>query len=85
MSDILILASMDLTPVFAQTQGQEENSLESQMLLKSLFNGFKWSLCQLVEHQGQVPGGEPLLTFGSVSVEIIQETSEILIIADIYG
>ena len=76
---------MYLTPVFARTQGQEENSLEGQMLQKGLFYWFKWSLCQLVQNQGEVPGGDAPPTFGSVSMETIQETSGILIFADIYG
>ena len=78
MSDVLVLPSMDLTRAFARTQGLEENSLEGQMLKGSLFNGFKWSLYQLVQHQGEVPGGDTPPSFGSVSVETILEMSEIL-------
>ena len=85
MSHDLVLLSMDLTLVFAQTQGQEENRLEGQMPQRGLFNWFKWSLCQLVQHQGEVPGGDTPPTFRSVSVETIQKTSEIRIFADIYG
>ena len=33
-------------------------------------------------NQGEVPGGDSPLAFGSVSVEAIQETSEIFILAD---
>ena len=47
--------------------------------------GFKRTLCQLVQHQGEVPGGDTPLTLGSVSVEAVQEMSEILIFADING
>ena len=55
------------------------------MLQRGLFRGFKWSLCQLVQHQGEVPRGDARPTFGSVSVETFQETSEILIFADVNG
>ena len=74
---------MKLNPAFTRTQGQKENRLEGQMLQGGLFDGFKWRLCQLGEHQGEVPGGDTPLTFKSVSVETIQETSEMLIFADI--
>ena len=38
-----------------------------------------------MEDKGEVPGGDAPPAFGSVSVEIIQETSEIFIFADING
>ena len=76
---------MDLTPALARTQGQKENSLEGQMLQRGLFYWFEWSLCQLVQHQGEVPAGDAPPILGSVSMEIVQETSWILIFADIYG
>ena len=38
-----------------------------------------------MQHQGKVPRGDDPLTLGFVSVETIQETSEILIFADIDG
>ena len=38
-----------------------------------------------VEHQREVPGGDAPPALGSVSMETIQETSEILIFADIYS
>ena len=77
--------SIDLTPAFARTQGQQENSFESQMLQRGLFNGFKWSLCQLVQHQGEVQGRDAPPTLRSVSVETTKEMSEILIFSDING
>ena len=55
------------------------------MLQKGLLKGFKLSLCQLVQHQGRVPRGDAPQTLRSVSVEAIQETSEIFIFADIDG
>ena len=73
---------MDLTPAFTRTKGQKKNGFEGQMLQRGLFKGFKRSRCQLVQHQGEVPGGDTPPTFGSVSVEVIQETSEIFIFAD---
>ena len=85
MSDVFLLPNMDLTPVFAQTQGQKEYSLENQVLQRGLFNGFKWSLCQLVQHLGEIPRGDAPLTLRSVSMETIDEPSEILIFPNIYG
>ena len=85
MSDVLVLPIMDLTPAFARPQGHEENSLEGQMLQRGLFNQFEWSLCQLVQHQGEVPGGDAPPTIGSISNETGQEMSEIFAFADIYG
>ena len=76
---------MDLIPVLALPASQEEDSLEGQMLQRGLFKGFKGSLFQLVQHLGKVPRGDAPLTLGSASVETIQETSEILIFADIDG
>ena len=76
---------MYLTSTLARTQGQEENCLEGQMLQGDLFYWFKWSLCQLVQNQGEVPGGDSPPAFGSISMETIQETSEIFILADFDG
>ena len=84
MSDIFVLLSMDLTPVFTRTQDQT-NCLEGQLLQGGLFKRFKVSLCQLVQHQGEVPGGDASPNLRSVSVETIQETNEILIFTDING
>ena len=36
-----------------------------------------------MKYQGKVPGGDAPPAFGSVSMETVQETSEILIFADI--
>ena len=74
---------MDLTPAFARTKGQQEDSLESQVFQGGLFKGFKGSLCQLVQYQGKVPGWYAPPTLGSVSMESIQDVGEILIFADI--
>ena len=83
VSNISVLPSMNLTSTLTRPKGQEENRLEGQMLQGGLFNWFKRGLCQLVQNQGEVPGGDSPPAFGSVSVETIQETSEILIFADI--
>ena len=85
MSNVSVLPSMHLASTLARPKGQEENSLDGQMLQGGLFNWFKWSLCQLVQDQGEVPRGDSPPTFGSVSVETIQETSEIFILGDING
>ena len=73
MSDVLVLPSMYVTPVFART------------VLK--VKCFKEEMDPL--SAGVTPGrgsrGDFSLSFGSVSVETIQETSDILIFADING
>ena len=76
---------MYLTSTFARPQCQEENCLEDQMLQGGLFNWFKMNLVSWCENQGEVPGGDSPPAFGSVSVETIQETSEIFILTDIDG
>ena len=76
---------MDLTPAFTRTQDHQKNSLEGQVFQGGLLQGFKWSLCQLVQHQREVPGGDAPPALRSVSMETIQETSEVLIFADIYS
>ena len=43
------------------------------------------NLVSWCKNQGEVPGGDFLPAFGSVSVESIQETSEIFILTDIDG
>ena len=73
---------MNLTSALARPKGQEENSLESQVLQGGLLNWFKWGLSQLVQDQGEVPGEDTLPAFGSVSMETIQETSEIFVLAE---
>ena len=76
---------MYLTSTLAPPQGQEENCLEGQMLQGGLFNWFKMNLVSWCKNQGEVPGGGSPLAFGSVSVETIQEASEIFILTDIDG
>ena len=85
MPNLSVLRSMHPTSTLVRPQGQEENYLEGQMLQRGFFNWFKRSLCQLVQNQGEVPGGDFPPAFGSVSVEIIQEMSEIFIFADANG
>ena len=53
------------------------------MFQGGLADWLKRGLCQLVKNQGGVPGGDAPPTFGSVSVEAIQETGEVFIFADI--
>ena len=76
---------MYLTSTLARPQGQEEKCLEGQMLQGGLFNWFKMNLVSWCKNQGEIPGGDTLPAFGSVSVETIQETSEIFILTDIDG
>ena len=64
-----------------EPKAKRKNNLEGQMLQRGLFSeGFKWNLCQLVQHQGEVPGGD-----NSVPIETIQEMSEIFIFSEING
>ena len=76
---------MYLTSTLARPQGQEENCLEGQMFQEGLFNWFKMNLVSWCENQEEVPDGDSPPAFGSVSVETIQETSEIFIPTDIDG
>ena len=55
------------------------------MLQRGLFKGFKGILCELVQHQGKVPGGDAPPTLGSVSMETIQEMSKVLILLTLMG
>ena len=70
------LPSMYLTSTLARPQGQEENCLEGKCF-KEAYNWFKMNLVNWCKNQGEVPGGGSPPVFGSVSVEAIQETSEI--------
>ena len=44
MSYVFVLPSMDLTPAFAHTQGQEENSLEGQCFKEASLRGSNGAL-----------------------------------------
>ena len=82
-----VLSSMNLTSAFARPKGQEEYRLEDQMLQgkeASLIgsNGALFSWCKTSERFQE---GMPHPAFGSVSVETIQETSEIVVLADVEG
>ena len=63
MSDVFVLPRMDLTPVFARTQGQEENSLEGQCFKEASLRGSNGAL--LI---GATPGGDAHPILRSVSV-----------------
>ena len=76
---------MYLTSMLARPQSQQENCLEGQMLQGGLFNWLKMNLVSWCKNQRGVPGGDSPPAFGSVSVETIQETSEIFILTDIDG
>ena len=52
---------------------------------KEAFNWFKMNLVSWCKNQREVPGGGSPPAFGSVSVEAIQETSEIFILTNIDG
>ena len=74
---------MNLTPALARTQNQEEDSFEGEMLQGGLFKGFKRSLSELVEYQRNVQRRDASAILRSVSMETIQETSEIMVLIDI--
>ena len=78
------LPSKYLTSTLARTQGQEETALKVKCF-KEAFNWFKKNLVSWCKNQGEVPGGGSPPAFGSVSVEGIQETSEIFILTNIDG
>ena len=78
------LPSMYLTSTLARTQGQEETALKVRCF-KEAYNWFKMNLVNWCKNQGEVPGGGSPPAFGSVSVEAIQETSEIFILTNIDG
>ena len=78
------LPSMYLTSTFARTQGQEETALKVKCF-KEAFNWFKINLVSWCKNQEEAPGGDSPMAFGSVSVEAIQEMSEIFILTDIDG
>ena len=84
MSDVFVELSIYLIPAFAKTQSSVADSLEGQVLQGGLFKGFKETL-KLVKYQRNVPRGDVSVTLRSVSMETIQETSEIFILADIDG
>ena len=52
----------------------KRKTVEGQMLQGGLFEGFKGSLCELMQHQGKVPRGGDPPTLGFVFVEAIQES-----------
>ena len=78
------LPSMYPTSMLARTQGQEETALKVKCF-KEAFNWFKMNLVSWCKNQGEVPGGGSPPAFGSVSVEVIQETSEIFLLTNIDG
>ena len=78
------LPSMYLTSTLARPQGQEETALKVKCF-KETYNWFKMNLVNWCKNQGEVPGGDSPPAFGSVSVEAIQETSEIFILTNIDG
>ena len=73
MSDVIVEHSMDLTPAFATTQ----NLKEVRCFKKASFKGLKESLCDLVKNQRKVPRENASKIIRSISVETIQEMSEI--------
>ena len=80
MSDILVLPSMDLTPAFTRTQGQQEDSLEGQREVS--LRGSNGAFVSWCKTRGRFQEGMPLRPLG-LSLETIQETSEIFMFADI--
>ena len=79
-SNCVSLPSMNLTPVFARTQGQEENSPEGQCFKE----GFQWSLANLCNTRGRFQEGMPFRPLG-LSLKTAQEMSKILIVLKFIG
>ena len=67
MPDVFLLPRKNLTPVFARTQGQEENSLEGQCFKEASLRGSNGAL-PIDATPGEVPGGNAPPTLRSVSV-----------------
>ena len=68
MSDVFLLPSMDLTPVFSRTQGQEEDTLEGQCFKEASLRGSNGAV-PIGATPGGVPGGDAPPTLRSVSVK----------------
>ena len=76
---------MDLTPAFARTQGQEENSLEGQCFKKASLRGLNGAL-PIGETPGEFQEGMPPDPYVCLYVNsTVQETSEILILLTFIG
>ena len=76
---------MNLTSALARLKGQEENCPEGRMLQGGILGWFKGSLSHLVQDQVEVPGGDSPPAFGPDTMETIQETSEIFVLAYVEG
>ena len=76
---------MYLTSTLARPQEAKRKTALKVMCFKEAFNWFKMNLVSWCKNQEEVPGGDSPPAFGSVSVEAIQETSEIFILTDIDG
>ena len=78
------LPSMYLTSTLADPRAKKKTALKVKCF-KEAYNWFKMNLVSWCKNQGEVPGGGSPPAFGSVSVEAIQETSEIFILTNIDG
>ena len=67
-----------------EPRAKRETALKVKCFKEALI-GSKWTLSAGAKNQGEVPGGGSPPAFGSVSVETIQETSEIFILTNIDG
>ena len=70
---------------YRQNRSQSVHLLGGASYQEASSKGSKVAFCQLVQDQGQVPRGHAPPAFGPFSVKTIQETSEILIFAEING
>ena len=66
-------------------RAKRKTVLKVKSFKEASINWFKMTLVSWCKNQGEVPGRDSLPAFGSVSVETIQETSEIFILTDIDG
>ena len=78
MTDVFVEPSMAIC-VYQNTE--LKNCLEGKVLQGCLFKGFKGSLCELVKYQRKIPRGDASATLRSVSMEPLQEMSEMFFLA----
>ena len=81
MSDVLVLPSMDLLRL-SDPRAKRKTVLKVKCFKKASLIGMNGAFVSWCNIQGEVPGGDACLTLWSISMETVQETSEILILAD---
>ena len=85
MLNVPFQPGMKLTLVRTSTQGQQKDSLEGKVFQGSLLQRLIGKLSQPIKHQGKIPGWDISTPFGSIAVETVKKSDEILIFADTKG